>query len=70
MKINKNLGSLDRALRILVGMALFILGFMGYLGSFGWLAIVIGGVLLITTVFSFCPAYAILGVKTCPIDKQ
>ncbi len=66
MKINANVGSLDRALRILIGMALFVLGFMGYFGSFGWLGIAAGGILLLTAVFSFCPIYGILRMKTTP----
>ncbi len=66
MKFNTNVGSLDRALRILVGMALFVLSYLGYLGGFGWLGVAVGGILLITAVFSFCPIYGILGVKTSP----
>ncbi len=66
MKFNANVGSLDRALRILIGMAVFVLSYLGYLGSWGWLGIVVGGVLLITAVFSFCPLYAILRLKTTP----
>jgi len=66
MQFNTNVGSLDRALRILVGMALFVLSYLGYLGSFGWVGIVVGGILLITAVFSFCPIYSILKMKTTP----
>ncbi len=66
MKFNANIGSLDRALRILAGMALFLLGYLGYLGGLGWLAVAVGLVLLLTAVFSFCPLYAILRKKTTP----
>jgi len=68
MNFNANIGSLDRALRILAGMALFVLGYLGYLGSLGWLAVLVGGILLVTAVFSFCPIYAIL--KTNTIRKE
>ncbi len=64
MKINVNIGSLDRALRILAGMALFVLGFQGYLGGLSWVGIAAGGILLLTAVFSFCPIYAVLKLKT------
>ena len=64
MKFNSNIGSLDRALRILAGMALFVLGYLGYLGGLGWLAVLVGGILLVTAVFSFCPIYAILRLNT------
>lgn len=66
MQFNANVGSLDRALRILIGMALFVLSYLGYLGTYGWIGIVVGGVLLITAVFSFCPIYGILKMKTTP----
>ena len=66
MKFNNNIGSLDRALRILIGMALFVVSYLGYLGGLGWLGVAAGGILLTTAVFSFCPIYSILGVKTTP----
>ena len=64
MKINANIGSLDRALRILAGMTLFVLGYLGFLGTLGWVGVLVGGILLVTAVFSFCPIYAILKLNT------
>ncbi|MBL4808318.1 MAG: DUF2892 domain-containing protein [Rhodobacteraceae bacterium] len=66
MKFNANLGSLDRGLRILFGMALFVMGYMGYIGSFGWVGILVGGILLLTAVFTFCPIYSLLRISTAP----
>ncbi len=66
MQFNANIGSLDRALRILIGIVLFVLSYMQYLGSFSWLGVLVGGVLMTTAVFSFCPLYAILRIKTTP----
>ncbi len=66
MKINPNLGSLDRGLRILSGMALFMLGLLGYLGVLSWLAVLAGGILLVTAVFTFCPIYSVLKLSTAP----
>ena len=59
-----NVGGIDRVLRILVGALLIILAITGVIGAWGWL----GLVLLATGVFSFCPAYTLLGVKTCKKD--
>jgi hypothetical protein len=56
-----NVGSLDRALRIIVGLALLSLVFIGPQTPWGW----IGIVPLITGLFSFCPAYTLLGFNTC-----
>lgn len=64
MKIN--VGSMDRILRIIVGLALIALTTAGIIGVWGW----IGVVPLLTGIFRFCPAYAVLGMSTCPMDKK
>lgn len=61
-----NVGGIDRALRIIVGAALLSLVFVGdqIIGQnvvWGW----VGIVPLATGIFKFCPAYTLLGVKTC-----
>jgi Inner membrane protein YgaP-like, transmembrane domain len=63
-----NVGGIDRALRIIVGLALLSLVFIGdriaFIGHnvvWGWAGIVLLG----TGIFSFCPAYALFGIKTC-----
>ncbi len=60
-----NVGSLDRILRILAGLAL--LGAGVYFKS--WFGL-IGLVPLLTAVFRFCPAYAPFGLSTCPRQKS
>lgn len=64
MKIN--VGSTDRALRIIVGLVLIGLAASGTIGLWGW----IGIVPLATGLFKFCPAYAIFGLSTCPLEKK
>jgi len=64
----KNVGSIDRILRIVVGAAL-LLGFalnMG--GAYSWLYL-IGIVPLATGLMSTCPLYSIIGVNTCSTKK-
>ena len=63
MKIN--VGSIDRVLRIVVGLALIGATLAGMIGVWGW----IGVVPLVTGTFKFCPAYAIFGMSTCPVEK-
>lgn len=70
MKFNANLGSLDRGLRIVVGMALFVFGILNQLGSLGWLAVLVGGILLLTAVFTYCPVYGVLRFSTAPKDDS
>ena len=61
--MTSNLGSIDRMLRIIVGVGVLSLLFV-LEGNLRWLGL-IGLVPLVTGVFSFCPLYAALGVKTC-----
>lgn len=60
-----NVGNLDRALRILAGVVLIALTLAGSIGPWGWL----GVVPILTGLFRFCPAYTLLGIRTCPADS-
>ncbi|WP_444816299.1 YgaP family membrane protein [Stutzerimonas frequens] len=55
-----NVGTIDRTLRIIVGLVLIGLTLAGVIGVWGW----IGLLPLATGVFRFCPAYTLLGIKT------
>jgi hypothetical protein len=59
--MNANVGTLDRCLRIAVGLILLGLSFTGVIGLWG----LIGVVPLATGVFRFCPAYPLLDISTC-----
>lgn len=56
-----NVGTVDRVLRILAGLALIAASLLGTIGVWGW----IGLVLIATGVFRFCPAYLPFGLRTC-----
>lgn len=59
-----NVGSIDRMLRIVVGVALLsMLAFVQGNAKFYGL---IGLVPLLTGLFRFCPLYTIFGIRTCP----
>jgi Protein of unknown function (DUF2892) len=60
-----NSGTVDRAIRGIVGLLLIALAATGTVGMWGY----IGVVLLLTAVVGFCPAYAIFGMNTCGIKK-
>lgn len=64
MKIN--VGGFDRIARIVAGLVLIGLAATGMVGAWGY----IGVVPLLTGVFKFCPAYALFGMSTCPMDKK
>jgi len=59
----KNAGLLDRGLRVLLGIALLSLVFLGPLTLLGW----IGLVPLLTGLIGFCPLYRLFGLRTCPL---
>lgn len=59
--MTRNVGSIDRGLRIAAGLVLLGLGAFGPLGWWG----LIGLVPLATGLMSSCPAYSLLGVSTC-----
>lgn len=56
-----NEGKTDRILRVIVGLVLIALVFVGPQTVWGW----VGLVPLLTGVFGFCPAYKLLGINTC-----
>lgn len=60
--MSKNVGNIDRVLRVIAGLAILSLLFI-LDGSQRWLGL-IGLVPLVTGVFSFCPAYCLIGVNT------
>jgi hypothetical protein len=61
-----NVGSIDRVLRVVVGVVLIGLTLMGTIGTWGW----IGLVPIATAALGFCPLYSVLGFSTCPMKKS
>jgi hypothetical protein len=60
-----NEGTLDRTVRILVGIALLSLTVVGPRTLLG----LIGVVPLLTGIVGFCPLYGVLGIRTCPTPR-
>ena len=61
-----NESSIDRLLRVAVGIVLLAMVFVGPHSLWG----LIGLVPLATGIVGFCPLYRLLGVSTCPARKQ
>jgi hypothetical protein len=59
--MKQNVGSIDRAIRAIVGIGLISLVFVGPQTVWGW----IGVVPLATAIIGWCPPYALLGINTC-----
>jgi hypothetical protein len=58
--MNRNVGTIDRALRVTIGVALIAMVFLGPQTAWGW----IGAIPLATGFLGFCPAYRLLGIDT------
>ena len=61
-----NVGTVDRALRILAGSLLILLALLNVIGPWGW----VGLIPIATGIFRFCPASTVLGLRTCPIEQS
>jgi hypothetical protein len=72
----QNVGTIDRVLRTVLGLVLIAAPFVGspeMLGSFAsggtwwWVPVAVGLVLLATAAVRFCPLYRLIGVRTCRV---
>ncbi len=68
--MTKNVGTIDRILRIVAGLALlaFAMGWIAPGTGWNWLGW-IGVVPLLTAAIGNCPAYSLLGISTCPVKS-
>lgn len=64
--MKKNVGGLDKNLRIVLGVILLALVFVGPKTMWG----LVGIVPLVTGLFGLCPLYSILGLNTCPMKSD
>ena len=60
-----NVGGIDRILRIVVGLVLIAMVFVGPQTPWGW----VGVIPLLTGLIGWCPPYAIFGFSTCSMKK-
>jgi hypothetical protein len=60
-----NVGTADRTLRIVAGVALIALAATGTIGPWGY----IGVVAVATGLLKTCPAYSLFGINTCSVGK-
>jgi hypothetical protein len=64
--VKKNVGGIDRIIRILSGLVLSVLAASSVIGPWGWLGLIILG----TGVFSFCMPYQLFGFSTCALKTE
>ena len=59
--MEKNIGSIDKAIRIVVGLVLIALVFVGPQTPIGW----IGVPVILIALFGWCPLYKVIGFSSC-----
>lgn len=60
------MGTIDKTIRIIIGFVIFGLYFANIItGTLAIFLIILAGIFLLTSVFSFCPLYVPFGIKTC-----
>jgi hypothetical protein len=64
--MGRNEGTLDRVVRIALGLGLLSIVFVGPATPLGWL----GVVPLVTGLVGFCPLYRVIGVSTCKLQAS
>lgn len=66
MALARNVGSIDKIIRLVVGVLLAAWGFLGagLASTIGVLAVVVGVILIATGVINFCPLFKILGISS------
>jgi len=65
-----NVGTIDRIVRTLIGVALLVAAFGGSLDAIAfpylkYAAIAVGVVMLVVATFRVCPIYMIFGIRSC-----
>lgn len=69
--MKKNVGNIDRIVRILLALVFGYLYFSGTVtGLVGTVLLVLGGIFVLTALLGTCPIYSALGMSTCPVKQK
>ena len=64
--MTKNMGAVDRILRILIAIGVAYLYFTGIVsGAFGIILIILAAIFVVTSLVGRCGLYTLFGIKTC-----
>ena len=68
--LKQNEGTIDRAIRVLVGLMALVSGFMWFTGTAQIVLYVAGAAAIFTGVVGFCGLYGLLGITTKRIARK
>jgi F0F1-type ATP synthase assembly protein I len=63
--MKSNVGGMDRAIRIILGIVLLVVAYLWLSGALMIIAYIVGAIALITGLVGWCCLYSVLGVNTC-----
>ena len=65
------MGTADKIIRVIIAAIVGVLYFTGTIsGTLGLVLLVLAGVLVLTSIVSFRPLYALFGISTCPLKVK
>ena len=69
--MKKNMGNVDRIIRILLAVVFAALYFTGTVtGTLGIILLIVGAVFVLTSAVSSCPLYSLVGLSTCAVEPE
>lgn len=69
--MKKNVGNLDKIIRLVVAAALVVLYFTGVIsGAVAIISLIVAAIFTLTSIAGSCPVYSIVGASTCPVKEQ
>ncbi len=71
MKLTQNEGTLDRIIRVVLGVALGAAFAAGAVAApLSYVALIVAALLVVTGLAGFCPLYRVLGLRTIPVRRS
>ena len=68
--MKKNMGTIDKVIRILVAIVVVVLYFTHVIsGTLAVILLILAGIFVLTSLISFCPLYLPFGISTKPKEK-
>ncbi len=68
--MKKNMGGVDRVIRLVLAAVVGILYWQGSIeGTLAYVLLAVAGIFTLTSFVSFCPLYTLVGLNTCKIKK-
>jgi hypothetical protein len=69
--MKKNVGNLDKVIRLIIALVIIVLGFAKVItGTFAIILFIIAAVFILTSIFSICPIWMLLGLSTCKKEQN